>query len=281
MCLSRTPLILVIYVDDVIAFCLDKQPIQDFIKSMQEAEPNKFILEDMSPPKDYLGIEIVEKGKRIHMTQTHLIDTIIGTANLDTEQLNDTPTPASGILHKCHPGIAPGEAPFNYRSLIGQLNYLAATTMPDITFATHQCTKFCNAPQKAHFIAAKRIVHYQKGTRTKGLILDFKDKPQSVQCFADADFAGAWDNTDPDEASIVKSRTGFLIKLANCPIFWSSKQQELTALSTFEAEYIALSSATRHILFILQLLEDLKALSQTDARGGRALYHCGASTYKI
>ena len=90
--------------------------------------------------------------------------------------------------------------------------------------------------------------------------MDFKDKPQIVECFADADFAGAWDNTDPDEASNVKSRTGFLIKFANCPIFWSSKQQELTALSTIEAEYIALSSATRHVLFILHLLEDLKAL---------------------
>ena len=54
--------------------------------------------------------------------------------------------------------------------------------------------------------------------------------------------------------------TGFLIKFANCTIFWSSKQQELTALSTIEAEYIALSSATRHVLFILHLLEDLKAL---------------------
>ena len=52
----------------------------------------------------------------------------------------------------------------------------------------------------------------------------------------------------------------FLIKFANCPIFWSSKQQELTALSTVEAKCIALSSATRHVLFILHLREDLKVL---------------------
>ena len=90
--------------------------------------------------------------------------------------------------------------------------------------------------------------------------MDFKDKPQIVECFADANFAGAWDNTDPDEASNVISRTRFLIKFANCPIFWSSKQQELTALSTVEAEYIALSSASRHVLFIPHLLEDLKEL---------------------
>ena len=144
----KDQLILVIYVDDVIAFCPDKPPIQDFIKLMQEAEPNKFILEDMGPLKDYLGIEIVEKDKRIYMTQTHLIDKIISIANLDTEQLNDAPTPASGILykHQDSPEIAPEDAPFNYQSLIGQLNYLAATTRPDITFVTHPCTKFCNVP---------------------------------------------------------------------------------------------------------------------------------------
>ena len=77
----KDQLILVIYMDDVIAFCPDEQPIQDFIKSMQEAEPNKFILEDMGSLKDYLGIKIVEKDKRIYMTQMHLINKIISTAN--------------------------------------------------------------------------------------------------------------------------------------------------------------------------------------------------------
>ena len=90
----KDQLILVIYVDDVIAFCPGEQPIQVFNKLMQEAKPNKFILEDMGPLKDYLGIKIVEQDKRIYTTRTHLIDKIISTANLDTEQLNDAPTPS-------------------------------------------------------------------------------------------------------------------------------------------------------------------------------------------
>ena len=61
----KDELILVIYMDVLTAFCPDEQPIQDFIKSMQEAEPYKFILENMGPLKDYLGIEIVEKDKII------------------------------------------------------------------------------------------------------------------------------------------------------------------------------------------------------------------------
>ena len=117
----KDQLILVIYMDDVIAFCPDKQPIKDFIKSMQEAEPNKFIFEDLGPLKDCLGIEIIDKDKRIHMPETHLIDKIINTANLDSKQLNDAPTLATGILHKCQdsPEIAPGDSPLNYWSMIG------------------------------------------------------------------------------------------------------------------------------------------------------------------
>jgi len=249
----------VIYVDDVIAFCPTNKPIDDFIASMQRKEPTKFVLEDQGQLKDYLGIEIKEEEGKIKITQTHLIDKIITTAGLDTEAVNTAPTPASGILHKCpdSPELKPNELPFNYRSLIGQLNYLAGTTRPDIAFAVHQCAKFCNSPRKAHFTAAKRIVRYLCATRKEGLILDVKEP--IVECYADADFAGAWDLNNPDDAENVKSRTGFIIKFANCPIFWSSKVQDLQALSTVEAEYIALSSATRHVLFILHLLEDLKA----------------------
>ena len=259
---TKGNLILVIYVDDVIAFCPSDDTIDEFISHMQKSKDcTNFFLEDQGQLKDYLGIEIVEKDDKIHITQTHLIDKIITSAGLDQDATNIVPTPATTILHK-HPEseeIPANEVPFSYRSLIGQLNYLAATTRPDITFAVHQCAKFCNAPRKAHYTAVKRIVRYLRGTRKDGLILDIKRDLNMVQCFVDADFAGAWDKDNPDDPSNVKSRTGFIIKFANCPIYWSSKQQELTALSTVEAEYIALSSATRHVLYILHLLEDLKA----------------------
>ena len=251
-------LVLVIYVDDVIAFCPDDKPIDDFIQSMQEDKPRRFILEDQGPLKDYLGLEIVHKGDQVHITQAHLINKILNTANLSGDKVKTHATPAADILHKFPDSseVPPDEAPFDYRSLIGQLNYLAATTRPDITFAVHQCAKFCSNPKLQHFAAAKRIARCLHGTRDKGLILNKTDT--LIECFADADFAGAWDKDNPDDPTNCKSRTGFIIKFANCPIQWSSKQQELIALSTVEAEYIALSQATRQVLFILHLLEELK-----------------------
>ena len=251
-------LILVIYVDDVIAFCPSEEPINEFIKAMQQNEPTAFILEDQGNRKDNLRIEIVPKGDKIPITQKHLIQKVLQMAQLDTPELKTPPTPASGLLlkHSGSPPLAPEDIPFNYQSIIQSLNYLAGTTHPDITFAVHQCARFCNEPKKEHFMAVKRIVRYLAGTQDKGLILAVQ-KP-FIECFCDADFAGDWDKTDPEDPLNVKSCTGFIIKFANCPIHWASKKQELTALSTVEAECIALSTTTQHVLFILHLLQDLK-----------------------
>jgi len=251
-------LILVICVDDLIAFCPHDEPIDNFIQSMQRDEPQSYILEDQGDLKDYLGIEIIREGGKIHITQKHLIQKIINLVNFTDSRVNPVDTPASGILFKnaSAPDVKPEDAPFNYRSVIGSMNYLAQTTRPDISFAVHQCARFCANPKKVHFTAVKRIVRYLIATQDKGLILNVQEP--IVECFADADFAGSWDNTDPEDPENVKSRSGHIIKFAGCPIHWGSKLQDLVSLSTVEAEYISLSAATRHVLFILHLLEELK-----------------------
>ena len=45
---------------------------------------------------------------------------------------------------------------------------------------------------------------------------------------------------------------------AGCPIVWASKMQTLIALSTTEAEYIALSTALREVIGIMNLIDELK-----------------------
>ena len=251
-------LILVIYVDDLIAFCPEDKPIDDFIESMKQAKPQSYILEDQGDLKDYLGIEIVREGDQIHITQKHLIQKIISQVNFKDERVNTVETPASGILFKNEsaPDIDPKDAPFNYRSVIGSMNYLAQTTRPDISMAVHQCARFCANPKAVHYTAVKRIVRYLIGTSDKGMTLNVQEP--ILECFADADFAGSWDRTDPLDPENVKSRSGHIIKFAGCPIHWGSKLQDLVSLSTVESEYISLSYATRQVLFILHLLEELK-----------------------
>ena len=69
------------------------------------------------------------------------------------------------------------------------------------------------------------------------------EKSKGLEYYADADFAGGWQQADSDDANNVISRTSFIITYVNCPVFLSSKLQTEIVLSTAGYEYIALSSA--------------------------------------
>jgi hypothetical protein len=73
----------------------------------------------------------------------------------------------------------------------------------------------------------------------------------------DADFAGVFNMEDANDPRSVRSRTGFILTLGDVPILWKSKLQPQIALSTMEAEYIALSTAMRSLLPIKQILKTL------------------------
>ena len=75
----------------------------------------------------------------------------------------------------------------------------------------------------------------------------------------DADWAGSWTHGSSHDPISTRSRSGFVIMYAGCPILWKSKIQSITALSTTEAEYIALSSALREAIGVIHLMEDLKS----------------------
>ena len=84
------------------------------------------------------------------------------------------------------------------------------------------------------------------------------DRSQGLTCYVDAHFAGNW---TPDQAADPRaclSRTGYVIFYANCPIIWHSKLQSTISLSTTEAEYVALSTAMRDVIYFINLIEELK-----------------------
>ena len=77
-------------------------------------------------------------------------------------------------------------------------------------------------------------------------------------CYVDADFAGLWNYGDAQDPVSVMSRTGYMIHYAGCPLVWLSKLQTEVALSTTEAEYIALSQSLCDVLPLLNLLKELQ-----------------------
>jgi len=136
------------------------------------------------------------------------------------------------------------------------LNYLSTSTRPDIAFAVHQCARFCTSPKRSHELAVHRIVRYLKGTRHHGYILCPSSSHKNIDCYVDADFTGLWTPSTSQDPLSVKSRTGYVITFAGCPVLWSSKIWTEIALSTTEAEYIAMSQAARDLIPMRALLQE-------------------------
>ena len=127
-----------------------------------------------------------------------------------------------------------------------------------------QCINALGLHTKAsHEEAVLRICQYLKGTINDGMI--FKPcKDSIVDCYVDADFAGLFGHEDPLDPIYVRSRTGFVITMANCPLVWVSKLQTEIALSTLYAEYVDLSLSLHHFLPMKDLVKEILAKYRFD-----------------
>jgi hypothetical protein len=90
----------------------------------------------------------------------------------------------------------------------------------------------------------------------KGLVLRLSDT-LDIDRYVDADVAGLWPQENILDPTGVKSRIGFSICIANCPVIWSPKLKSEIATSTMESEYSAFSSAIRDLLPLRELLISL------------------------
>lgn len=245
-------LLFILYVDDGVVLCPNKRDADDLINNLKA---KGYILTDEGSLAAYLGIQVERLShNRISMKQPAFIDRIINQCGLKDQRMHDTP--ADTILHRDENGPA-RKTDFHMRSIIGQLNYLASTTRPEIQFAVHQCARFVSDPKMSHEKAVKRIIRYLKRTRDKGIIMQV-DKSKGIECFVDADFAGGYQKENTSNPRDCLSRTGYIIKYAGCPIVWSSKLQTTIALSTTEAEYMALSMACREVIYLINLTDELR-----------------------
>lgn len=135
---------------------------------------------------------------------------------------------------------------------MGSLMYLCLCTRPDLAFACSQLCQFNNGFDQTHWLAAKRILRYLAGTIDYCLLFT-KDDNCNVSAFADAD----WANDQVDR----RSYTGFVIKLGNDTINWEARKQRCIALSSTEAEYLAMSDVCKDISFIKNFVSELLNLN--------------------
>ncbi|XP_075088520.1 secreted RxLR effector protein 161-like [Nicotiana tabacum] len=147
-----------------------------------------------------------------------------------------TPMSPSKNLDKDEQGIPIDET--KYHGMIGSLLYLTASR-PDVMFNVCKCTRFQSAPKESHLTAVKRIIRYLIGIVSYGLwYLRFNSF--KLEGFSDANLVG-----DKDDR---KSTSGTCQLLGKALKSWNSKKQASVALSTTEAEYIAIGQCCAQLL---------------------------------
>ena len=146
-----------------------------------------------------------------------------------------------------------------YQSMIGASLHASQSTRPDISHAVGMLSRYLSNPQLVNVIAAKRVLRYLVGTGNMGLFYKRNEnmvvtdggeqRSVHVQAYSDADWAG--DKSDR------KSTTGYVLQVNGCVVSWGVKKQSTVALSTAEAEYMAVSLTIQEIIWFIQLLNEM------------------------
>ena len=247
----------VIWVDDII-ICGSQRGRVDELK---KAFGRGFNMEDKGELKWFLGMEIAREKDVVKVRQTHYVNNLlekygmtdckpVQTPGVEKESLTKADCPEQGSAeHKQMRGI-------DYRGLVGGLLYLAVWTRPDISFAVGALSQFLENPGWEHWVAAKRVMRYLKGTAEVGLRYVKDNSGVILMGACDADWSGSIDDR--------RSMSGYVfhIQHSSGAISWKATKQQSVALSSTEAEYISLSAAAQEATFLRQLLCELGFMQQ-------------------
>ncbi|RDX85047.1 Copia protein, partial [Mucuna pruriens] len=227
------------------------QAVQNFGMIRSEADHSVFYCHSFSGKCVYLVVyvdDIVITGNddvKISQLKQYLFSHF---QNKDLGHLKPVGSPIDSNMKLMVKQGDPYSDPERYRRLVGKLIYLTITR-PDISFAVGVVSQFMQAPCVDHWTLVLCILRYIK--KTLGQDLLYEDKGDThILCYCDAD----WARSPIDR----RSTTSFCISIGGNVVSWKSKKQNTVAHSSAEAKYRAMASAAYELIWVKQLIQELK-----------------------
>ncbi|GJU30249.1 retrotransposon protein, putative, ty1-copia subclass, partial [Tanacetum coccineum] len=238
--------------DDMLIACKSKAEIGS-TKSLLKKE---FDMKELGEAKKILGMEIVRDQSRkiLRVSQSGYVSKILNNFRIDNGK--SVKMPLGG-----HFKLSLKDCPVRdcdvkrmskvpYANAVGSLMYLMVCTRLDIAYAVSVVSRYLANPGKKHWEAMKWILKYLRGTTNVGLVYGTdRGNHVDVTGFVDSDYA-----KDPDKG---RSITGYIFLVRGCVVSWKATLQHVVALSTTEAEYMALTEAVKEAIWLRGLLEEL------------------------
>ncbi|XP_022569788.1 uncharacterized protein LOC111212509 [Brassica napus] len=240
---NGTFLAILIYVDDILIVSNQDSLVVEFKCALQA----HFKLRDLGEAKYYLGLEIARSAEGISLCQRKYTLELLSTTGFLASKPSTIPLDPIVKLSKEEGTLLPdGMA---YRKLVGKLMYLQITR-PDICYAVNTLCQFSSAPREPHLNAVHKLLRYLKGTVGQGLFFS-TDNNFDVRAFSDSDWGTCKDSR--------RSVTGYCIFVGDSLVSWRSKKQDTVSCSTAEAEFRAMWSVTKELIWLTRLIVILKA----------------------
>jgi hypothetical protein len=240
---GKNIVIAIVYVDDCMFVGNNKRLVDEKKKLFMD----KWECRDLGEVTEYLRMNISRSGNDIHIDQCAYLKKVLERFDMINAKSAPTPLP-TGWNPTENKGKASPQVTAHYQAVIGSLLYLMLGTRPDISYAVTKLSKFCNNPSQEHLDKAMYIMRYLVGTQDYRLTYKHKSN-EGLHAYTDSDWA----------ADTIKRRsiTGYFFKLAGSIICWKSFSQTTIALSSTEAEYMALSDCARQAVWMKTLLSEL------------------------
>ncbi|EJD32620.1 hypothetical protein AURDEDRAFT_77562 [Auricularia subglabra TFB-10046 SS5] len=225
----------------------------DILLQLEKALDDAFPMKILGDATHYLGTTITRDraARTISISQPSYIEDLIQLCHLaDAKPVPTAMNPGVRLgRHQC-PSTDEEKRDMEsvpFREALGLLLWIANGTRSDLQFLANLLSQFAHNPGRAHWEALKYGVRYLVGTRNRVLV--FGGTNDGLRGYCDASFG--------TEALDWRSMSGYAFTLFGGAISWRAKKQSVVALSTAEAEYIALSQATREVIWIRSFMGEL------------------------
>lgn len=134
-----------------------------------------------------------------------------------------------------------------YANAVGSIMYSMIGTRPDLAYPVGMICRFMGNPIKEHWLGVKWVLRYIRGTMETKLCYK-KGSEFVLRGYCDSDYAADIDGR--------RSISGVVFTLGGNTISWKSSLQDVVALSTTEAEYMALNEAVKEALWLKGILKE-------------------------
>ncbi|WVY95960.1 hypothetical protein V8G54_028111 [Vigna mungo] len=242
---ANNVLIVCLYVDDLLLTGSNLKELEEFKQLMQ----TEFDMTDMGELGYFLGMEFSKTSVGLLMHQRKYVKDILSKFMMD--KCNEAETPLEVGKKLRINAEEEGVDGTRYKQLVGSLRFLC-NNHPYIMFGVGLLSRFMSNPKKSHMTAAKRMMRYIKGTEDLGIMFQLGQKCEGLKLvgYSYADFGG-----DEDDK---KSTSGSIFFIHGALVSWSSKKQNVIALSSCESEYVAGCHAVCQSIWLSEILKSLK-----------------------